>query len=305
MKRPDHRSPIIAICLALFVTMTSFAQSEKVAVRMVPEPNQTVRMKTVQEMELDISFEGDGATADAVPSPMKMQARTVFALTQKVGAPDKEGNLTSELFYDEVSSEMTMNGQPMRLGDADNKFIGKKVLTTFNKRGEMIDFKIPPDLGLSEEAFKKILKSFYGDLSQTAIGVGEVATTPLDFTVPLPIPGAPPLKVDGQIKYTLASIEKEGAGRVAKFNQTIEGKMDAMDVNVSLPTGKAVMNAKFTLNGGGDMVMNVEKGLLRSSDSKITFDGKMKMISESGAAKLPAMNMVGTMKTTATVTAGN
>ncbi|HEY6400493.1 MAG TPA: hypothetical protein VI479_03740, partial [Blastocatellia bacterium] len=86
---------------------------------------------------------------------------------------------------------------------------------------------------------------------------------------------------------------------------TIEGKMDATHVNVSLPTGKAVMNANFTLSGGGDMVMNVEKGLLKSSDSKITFGGKMKMINESGAAKLPAMNMLGTMKTTATVTAGN
>ncbi|HEU0183962.1 MAG TPA: hypothetical protein VFS27_01510 [Blastocatellia bacterium] len=305
MKRLDHRSLGIALCLALFAAMTSFAQSEKVAIRMVPEPNQTVRMRTVQEMEFDITFEGEGAAGDTLPPPMKMQARSVFALTQKVGAPDKEGNITSELFYDEVSSEMTMNGQPMRLGDADNKFIGKKVVTTFNKRGEIVDFKIPPDLGLSEEAFKKILKSFYGDLSQTAIGVGEVATTPLDFTVPLPVPGAPPLKVDGQIKYTLASIEKGETGRVAKFNQAIEGKMDATDVNVSLPTGKAIMNANFKVSGGGDMVMNVEKGLLKSSDSKITFGGKMKMISESGAAKLPAMNMQGTMKTTATVTAGN
>jgi hypothetical protein len=305
LKKTDYCSPIIAICIALFAAMTSFAQSEKVAIRMVPEPNQTVRMRTVQEMELDIIFEGEGAAGDDVPGPMKMQARTIFALTQKVGAPDKDGNITSEIFYDEVSSEMTMNGQPMRLGGADDKFIGKKVLTTFNKQGEMIDFKIPPDLGLSEEAFKKILKSFYGDLSQTAIGVGEVATTPLDFTVPLPVPGAPPLKVDGQIKYTLASIEKGETGRVAKFNQAIEGKMNAMDVNVSLPTGKAIMNVNFTLNGGGDMVMNVEKGLLKSSDSKITFGGKMKTISESGEAKLPVMNMQGTMKTTATLTAGN
>lgn len=303
MKNNDYRSPIVALCLTLFASLTAFAQSEKIAIKMVPEPNQTVRMKTIQDVEIEISFEGDSSSEDALPSPMKMRAKTVFALTQKVGAPDKDGNVVSELIYDDVSSEMTMNGQPMLLGDADRKFIGKKVLTTF-RQGEMIDIQIPPDLGLSEEAFKKMLKPFYGDLNQTALGVGEIATTPLDFTVPLPVPGAPPLKVDGQIKYTLASVEKGAMGRIAKFNQTIDGKM-AADVEVPLPTGKVTMNADFNLNGGGDVVMNVEKGTMESTHSKITFGGKLKMANDSSATKSPTINMQGTMKTTATATGSN
>jgi hypothetical protein len=299
MKRPDYRSPIISLCLALFASMTAFAQSEKIALKMVPEPNQTVRMRMVQDMELDMSFEGEPPAGEALPGPIKMLSKTVFALTQKVGAPDKEGNITSELTYDEVSSEMTMNGQPMQLGDAASKFIGQKILATFNKQGEMIDLKIPPDLGLSEESFKKMLKSLYGELPQTPIGVGEVATTPLDFTIPLPVPGAPPLKIDGQIKYTLASIEKPATGRIARFNQTVDGKM-VSDLDLPRPNGKIKMSLDFKLNGGGDLIMDVDKGVLKSSDSKTTFGGRLKITDELNAAKAPTITMQGTMKTMVT-----
>lgn len=302
MKRPDHRSPSIALCLALFASLTVFAQSEKIAIKMVPGPNQTVRMKMIQDMELNMSFEGESPSAEPSPEPIKMLAKAVFALTQKVGPPDKEGNITSELTYDEVSSEMTMNGQPMQLGDAAGKFVGQKILAIFNKQGEMIDLKIPPNLGLSEESFKKALKSLYGDLPQTTIGVGEVATTPLDFTIPLPVPGAPPLKIDGQIKYTLASVEKDSTGRIAKFNQTVDGKM-VSDMDVPRPNGQIKMSLDFKLSGGGDLVMDVDRGVLKSSDSKTTFGGRLKMTGESSVTKSPTINLQGTMKTT--VTSGN
>src|SRR5262245_43841167 len=266
---------------------------------MVPEPNQTVRMRAVQDMELNMSFESETPQEGSLPEPVKMVARAVFAITQKVGAPDKEGNISAEVTYDEVNSEMMMNGQPMEIGDKVDKFIGKKIMMTFNSRGEMIDLKIPPDLGLPEEAFKQLLKSFYGNLPQTPIGVGEVATAPLDFTIPLPVPGAPPLKIDGQIKSTLVSVEKDTTGRIAKFDQTVYGKM-VSDLEVHGTNGQIKMSLDFRLNGGGGMVMNVDKGVLRSSDSKATFGGKLKMAGESSETKLPTINIQGTMKVTVT-----
>ena len=279
--------------------MTVFAQSEKIRLKMVPEPNQTVRMRMIQDMEMDMSFEGETPSAAALPEPVKMMARAVFALTIKVGAPDKEGDFTAEMTYDELSSEMTMNGQPMQHGDASGKFIGKKILTTFNKQGEMVDLKMPPDLGVSEESFKKLLKSLYGDLPQTPIGVGEVATAPLDFTVPLPVPGAPPLKIDGQINFKLVSVEKDATGRIAKFDQTVDGKMFS-NLEVPGPNGQIKMSLDFKLNGGGDLVMNVDKGVPKSGDSKITFGGKLKMTGESSEAKLSTINFQGTVKVTVT-----
>jgi hypothetical protein len=304
MKNNNYRSPVIALCLTLFASLTAFAQSEKIAIKMAPEPNQTIRMRSVQDLEINISFEGESFFGNALPEPAKVLAKTVFGLTQKVGAPDKDGNITSELIYDEVSSEITMNGQPTLFGDAVRNFIGKKVLTTFNKMGEMIDIKIPPDLGLSEEAFKKMLKAFYGDLSQTAIGMGEVVTTPFDFTVPIPIPGAPALKVDGQIKYKLNSVEKGATGRIAKFNQTVDGKL-VNDMELPLPTGKVKMNVDFNMNGGGDTVMNVDKGRLESSNSNMTFGGKLNMAHESSEIKFPTINIQGALKSTVTVAGTN
>ena len=299
MKKSDCRSLVVALGLALFASITTFAQSEKIKFKMVPEPNQTVRMRAVQDMELEMSFESETPSTTALPEPVKMMARAVFALTQKVGAPDKEGNVSAEVTYDEVSSEMMLNGQPIQIGDKVNNFIGKKITATFNSRGEMIDLKVPPDLGLPEESFKELLKSIYGNLPQTPLGVGEGATAPLDFTIPLPVPGAPPVKIDGQIKSTLVSVEKDATGRTAKFDQIVDGKM-AGDMEVPGPTGNIKMSLDVKLNGGGAMLMNVEKGFLKSSDSKMTFGGKLKMAGESSATKLPTINFQGTVKVTVT-----
>jgi len=299
VKRPDYHSLNIAFGLALFASITAFAQSERITLKMIPEPNQTVRMKMVQDMEIDMSFEGDSPAATASAGPMKMVARTVFAMTQKISAPDKQGNVTSEMTYDEVSSEITMNGQPMQLGDTTGKFTGKKIIATFDKQGEMVDIKIPSDLGLPEETFKQMMKSLYGNLPKSQIGVGEVAISPLDFTVPIPVPGAPPLKMDGQMKFKLISLEKDATGRIAKFDQTVDGKM-ASDLEVPSPNGQVKMSVDFKMNGAGDLVMNVDKGVVNSSSSKATFGGKIKMTGGSSETKLPTINLQGTMKVTIT-----
>jgi hypothetical protein len=262
---------------------------------MIPEPNQTVRMRMVQDMEIDISFEGDSPAADALPGPMKMTAKTVLALTQKVPAPDKEGNVTTEMTYDEIRSETMMNGQPVQSDDTISQLIGKKIMAKFNKQGEIVEIKIPPDLGLPEETFKQMMNSLYGNLPRTPIGVGEFATSPLDFTLPLPVPGAPPLKMDGQIKFKLISVEKNATGRIAKLDQTVDGKA-VSELEVPTPTGRGKMNVDFKLNGMGDLVMNVDKGLLMSSESKATFIGKIKLTGESSETKLPTINLQGTMK---------
>ncbi|MBO0861593.1 MAG: hypothetical protein J2P21_24515 [Chloracidobacterium sp.] len=264
---------------------------------MAPRPNQTVRIRAVNDMEMNLSFESETPSTSDIPETFKMAARAAFALTQKVGDLDKEGNVVAELTYDEASSEMMMNGQPMRIGDDFNKLIGKKLTATFNNQGDLIDLKIPTDMGLPEESFKEVVKSAYGNLPQTPLAVGEVATSPLDFTIPLPIPGAPPLKIDGQIKSKLLSVENDSTGRTAKFDQTVDGKMVG-DLEVPGPTGKIKMSLDFKLNGGGGVAMNVDKGFLKSSDSKMSFSGKLKMAGEPSASKLPTINFQGTIKVT-------
>jgi hypothetical protein len=284
----------IAFFIICLTFSTATAQSEKVSLKMVPEPNQTVRMKMVQEMEMEMKFDGDASTTAVPAGPMKMLAKTVFAMTQRVAAPDKQGNILSEVVYDEVSSEITMNGQPLPVGDEDGKFKGKKILATYNKEGGLVDIKIPPDIGLPEEALKQMMKSIYGNLPQTSIGLGETATSPLDFIVPIPVPGAPPLKMDGLMKFKLVAIDKDAAGRIAKFDQSVDGKMIS-DLEIPTPDGNVKMSVDFKMNGEGDIAVNLEKGFVKSGDSKSSFGGRIKMTSESSEAKLPAINLQGTI----------
>ena len=56
-EKTHYHSINIALCFAIFASITTFSQSEKVTLMMVPGPNQTVRMRAIQDMELDMSFE--------------------------------------------------------------------------------------------------------------------------------------------------------------------------------------------------------------------------------------------------------
>src|SRR5262249_40667897 len=153
------------------------------------QPNQTIRVRTVQENEVEVSFEA--AVPVAAPSnPMKLTTKTIFGMTQKFGAATKEGNIEAEIVYDEISSETTMNGQVMPSNSIARSFIDKKLVVTFDKQGNVLDVKVPPDLGVPQEAFKQMLESMYRNLPALSIGIGETVTVPLDFTLPLPIPGA-------------------------------------------------------------------------------------------------------------------
>jgi hypothetical protein len=286
---------LVLICCT---SILALAQNEKVSIRMTPQPNQTVHMKMVQEMDMDISFDGT-SPAITLPGAMKMNSKSVWSTTQRVGAIDKDGNIETELTYDEVQSEVTMNGQPMTTNNPANKFLGKKVVVKVDTQGNFVDVKLPPDVGLSEAAFRQMFESIYANLPTLPIAVGEVAVAPLDFTLPIPLPGAAQLKMDGQAKLKLVSIDKDSAGRSARFENAVDGKM-VSDVEMPGPGGgKIKMNLDFKMSGTGSMVKDIDKGVLRSSESTATLGGKVKMSADS-TTPIPPMSLQGTMKMTVT-----
>ena len=59
---------------------------------------------------------------------------------------------------------------------------------TYNRNGEMVDIKGLPAGGLTDDMFKQMMGSFYGNLPVAALSVGETTISPLDFTLPLPCP---------------------------------------------------------------------------------------------------------------------
>src|SRR5262245_888518 len=110
-------SILAAFAVASLASTTAPAQSDKITIRMAPAPNHTVRMRLIQEMEMEMTCQGNSPLAAAMSGPMKMLMTTVLAMTQKVGAPDAQGNVESEVTYDEMSSEATINGQSIPVGD--------------------------------------------------------------------------------------------------------------------------------------------------------------------------------------------
>jgi hypothetical protein len=232
-------------------------------------------------------------------APMKMIAKTTMGITQKTGPLNKDGNIEAELTYDEIRSEVLMNGQSVPGANANNKLVGKIITVTYDRQGNPLDVKLPSEVGLSTEAFKQILDSIYGNLPTNAIGVGEVVAAPLDFTLPLPIPGAAPLKMEGDVKLKLISIDKDSTGRSARFDSTIDGKI-SNDIEVPSPNGKIKLSLDFKMNGDGTSLKDLDKGLLRSSESNSTLNGKIKMGIEAGPGPLPPMNLQGRIKVTLT-----
>lgn len=299
MNRRTVRRFTVAAFVACFIWTPAFTQSEKISLRLLPRPNQIVRMRMVQETDVDVSFDSNSSVPAAAMVPVTLGTKTVVEITQKSGPANAQGHIEAEITYEEVSTGATMNGQPMPANDTSGSFIGKKVTVTFDKQGSVLDIKVPADIGVPEESFRQMLKSMYGNLPAISLAVGETTTVPLDFTLPLPVPGTPPLKMDGDVKHTLASIERDASGRIAKFDHSIVGKMRT-DVDMLASTGKVKMNLDFTLTGDGAMVRDLDKGFVRSSETKATFDGKIKITPESGAAQMPSMNLHGMTKTTTT-----
>lgn len=288
-----RRTPVIVVALAVCLAGAGgSAQTEKVSVRMAPQPGQSIRMDMTQEMDFDLSF--DGPTAAGLTS-MTMQMRSTMALTQKTGPRKADGSVDAEVTYDEFRTELLMNGQAMPAG-AGNEFVGKVVTLTYNRAGEIVGVKGLPAGGIPDDTFKQMMGTLLGNLPTTAIGVGETMTAPLDFSLPLPLPGTGPMKLDGETRITLVSIDKDAQGRSARFRSTVNGKM----VNDTPPAGTNGITFDFTIGGEGTTVMDLDKGVPRSTVSTSTLEGKLGMPAGAAPGNAPGMLMRGTIKVTMT-----
>src|SRR6516162_3616073 len=106
-------SSFVAIAVTVLTSLNGFGQSEKISLRRIPQPNQTVRMKMVQETDMDMTMEGMPAAAGM--GPMKMSMKNVTTMTEKNGAADSQGNIQAKITIEEASldTKMSMNGRTM------------------------------------------------------------------------------------------------------------------------------------------------------------------------------------------------
>jgi hypothetical protein len=77
----------------------------------------------------------------------------------------------------------------------------------------------------------------------------------------------------GQRTFTLLSVNREGAERIASLEQ----KSDTRLTRATETPGpnSAAMKLDFRMVGGGTMTWNLDRGYVRSSETALTMDGTM------------------------------
>lgn len=290
---------ILYLCLTSVTVLAQTEKPEKVSLGMTPKPDQTTKLRMVTEVDMELSFEGEVPPELAALNPMKMLMKSTTAFTQKTGPLDKQGQFEMELIYDDVNSEMMMNGNVLPSGGEATQLKGKKIKVTMDQKGKIFDVQSPPEIQMDAAAFKELLKSLYGALPTEPMAVGETATVPLSLALPLPLPGAGPLNLQGNSKIKLLAVEKDGNHRIAKMDSTVEARVNTL-VDFPSQTGPAKMKMNFSMTGGGPSSVNLDKATVKSSETTMTLEGKMSPAGESATAKLPTIALKGTVKTTVT-----
>lgn len=294
---------LLSTIALLLLSPTTSAQTaapapEKFPVRLIPRPNTTSQLHMIQNVEMEVTFENASADAPSLP-PMKMLLKSIIDMTQKNGAPGKQGQLEAEITYDNATLDMTMNGNPAPPSDEMAKLIGKKFTVVYDEKGNYLDVKTTADLGIPIEALKEMMQKMYGTLPQDPMSVGETISRPFEMSLPFPLPGMKPILMTGAAKSKLAGIEKAGTGQVASFSQIVDARASTDGEMPNPQGGEAIkMHLDFKLTGGGDMKLNTEKGLLQSSEMTSNIEGRITWPDKS--TPIPEIVLKGTIKVSVT-----
>jgi hypothetical protein len=272
------------------------AQEEKFTLLLLPKPDQTVELRTVQDVDMAVAFEGTVPPELAAAGAMKLQGKTVMAFTQKTGKQDSQGGLEGEMTYTEANSQMSMNGIPMAAGNSLGQFVGKKITINFDSQGKVVDIKAPPEMESIVGALRYSITSMYNNLPAAPLSIGEMATVPISLQLPLPLAGAQPLAIGGQIRYKLIAVDREGPDRLARLSQSMEAQLTGE--HTAGPQGKMKIDCKMT--GTGNLQLNLDRAFLKTNEMHTTIEAKLSFGGDPAAPTVPTVNLRGTMKITTT-----
>ena len=260
-----------ALCVAVAGPLTG-AQDGKTLIRLVPKPNETFRFEATQHMEMDIT--ADGMPQTSVPMLRKLVTDYIFGFTEKTGPLTEQGNVDAEVAYDRISLAQSIDGKPLPTLSMDKELEGKSITFTFDKEGKIIDVKLPAEALASGETLKEMMNSFFGSIPAGLMGIGETVTKPFSMPLPLPTPGPDPLTITGQTGYRLLAVAREGGETVARLDQIVEASLQRK-LEIPLPEGKATVEIDFQVNGAGELLLSLDKGIMKSNRLQLTIKGTL------------------------------
>lgn len=268
------------------------AQGERITVRMAPAPNQTLHLRTTQDMAM--TTEGDAAGGRTQPvNAMAMNMHSVVDATSDVGPTDNDGHYAAKMVVDNISTTTTMNGQPMPLPIPAPRAAKQVITFSYDDQGKVIDVStdgVSASAGASNDAAKQILARAFATVAPMTLAVGESITVPTALNLPLPAGGpGVPMGIAGETRYTLTSVTFDGADRIAHL--TSHTTSTTTSGSPAAPAGSPFA-FDMTMTSDGKSDVNVDRGIVLHAEQRSTIEGTMRAGTASQA--MPNMRMHGT-----------
>ena len=253
---------LLTFTCALAMALPAAAQAKKVTVGGRPAPGQALRLNIVQDA--DLNMKPAEAAAGSPMGPMHLTAKTTTIVSQKVGTPDEKGGIKVDMTYEEITQDLKMNDQPAppEAAAAAQGMKGKTLSMTIDSNGEVVDVTPPADFPLPPAQIKDMLKQALGLMPKQELAMGETVTAPFAMAMPLPMGGADPPQMKGELKSTLTGVTGTPGNEVAALEQVVTAAVDATTPG---PGGSGDIAIKMTVKGSGVTNWDVKGALVQSS----------------------------------------
>jgi hypothetical protein len=253
------------------------AQVERVTVRMAPGPNQTLHLRTTEDMALTTEGDVHDGNVGAMP-PMAMNMRMVVDTTCAVGPTDHDGHYTAKTTIDSLSATMTLNGREMPFPSPKTALARQVITFSYDEQGKVIDISTDDVASARMDAARQILASAFATVAPMTLSVGESVTVPTALNLPLPSGGpAFPMGVAGATRYTLTSVTFDGADRIAHLTSHLTSTLTPGSAGA--PAGSSAgppFTFDMTVTGAGKNDVNVDRGIVLHSEQQGTIDGTLR-----------------------------
>jgi hypothetical protein len=247
MQRPSCLAGV-GLMAALTLAPLS-AQNERMSLKIVPAPDQAVRVDNHQEIRVN-------AEGGAMPLGLTMDITT--RMLMKSGPRNAEGTMTVRVAIEDASVTTTLNGSPMPV--PMQNVSGNSVVLEYSR--DNIPRVVETTGAIDAGSARTMIDGFSAMLPPNAsIAVGETLDVPVNF--PLPLPGVRGGALAGTLHLTLKSIGQEGDARIARLEQKMESTVNGQAADTAM---------KISMNGGGTMVWDLTHGIQREQDATIDLD---------------------------------
>ena len=289
--------------LAVLPSALLSAQVDRITIRMIPAPNQTLHVRTLMETTMNAVTDPSSGRSLPIP-PMSTNIKTVTDSTSTVGPTDAQGHYQARVVFDTASYTAMLNGQPMPAngqavpGSPPAELIGAAMTFSYDDQGKVVDVAMDAAMPASLAGpLKQMLTAAMGAAPPMTLSVGESITVPARLDLPNPAaPNTLAMQMTGETRYTLTSVTFDGADRIAHLKSATTGV-----VNQASPAASAGPRFTFEIrtSSEGTSDVNIDRGIVLHTEQRMTIDGAMRISAPphvTPAPPIPPMLIHGTMR---------